>query len=345
MRNKTKTYWACQLSGWLGMVTIEMVNYTFFIEKKYDKDILAYFMLAALTGLILTHISRKVILRLNLFYKSALTIWVSGFVCTFAVSFLITIIGIMLSSLLYHGKIETGIPVILLLSYIINWMRYVGVWIIIYFLYKIMGVNTSLREEKLKVENAAKTAELELLKSQLNPHFLFNALNSIMALISIDKEKSRDAILLLSDLLRFTLNYGKERQIRLEDEITETKKYLQLEQIRFGSKLEVAYDIDENTLNALIPPASVLTLAENAIKHGRAGNNGLIKIVLASTVNNQRVEIKVKNTGKIGNNQGAKGLGVPIVKKRIEAIYGKEGLFSIDGNGDFVEAIIQIPAV
>jgi LytS/YehU family sensor histidine kinase len=165
-----------------------------------------------------------------------------------------------------------------------------------------------------------------------------------MALISIDQEKSRDAILLLSDLLRFTLNYGKEREIRLSEEITETKKYLELEQIRFGSKLKVLYDIDENTLNSLVPPASVLTLAENAIKHGRAAADGLTTIVIAAGLNEQMVEIKVKNTGKLSNKQDAKGLGVPIVKKRIEAIYGAEGRFFIQSDGAFVEAVIQIPA-
>ena len=90
-----------------------------------------------------------------------------------------------------------------------NWMRYVGVWVIIYFMYKILKQNSVIQREKLMIENLAKTTELELLKTQLNPHFLFNALNSIKALVLINPETCRDAIVKLSELLRFPGDHGR----------------------------------------------------------------------------------------------------------------------------------------
>ena len=93
-------------------------------------------------------------------------------------------------------------------------------------------------EQKLLIENLAKTSELELLKTQLNPHFLFNALNSIKALVLLDSEKSRQAIIKLSELLRFSLNYEKHPLISLKTELEEVQKYMELEKIRFGERLQ-----------------------------------------------------------------------------------------------------------
>ncbi len=343
--NRIRTYWLCQILGWLGMVAIEIINYTFFIYKRYDQRIFIYFLFTAFLGVIFTHFLKMGLKRVNLFTQSRLTIWLIALVCTFTVSFMMVIVDDMAFSLLYNNHVKVDFNFISLFGYIINWMRYVGVWVIIYFLYKTLVLNSTLLQEKLKVENDTKTAELELLKSQLNPHFLFNALNSIMALISINPQKSREAVLLLSDLLRFTLDYGKEKEIKIIDEVTETKKYLKLEQIRFGDKLVVIYQIEEAVRHVLIPPASILTLAENAIKHGGKDEDGLINIAISAKKTGNKINIMVTNTGIFNQSTDNNGIGLQIVKKRLEATYGTEGSFSIDGHGGWVHAIISIPAV
>lgn len=342
--SKKRVYWLCQLLGWSGMVTIEIVNFTFFIVGKFSQTNFLYFCLSALTGLLCTHLFKKVIIRFHLFQKKSVTIWLLAFLSTFLISFLIAFTDTLVFS--FFGKIDLkqSLTVINVLGYIINWMRYTGVWVIIYFMYKILEQNNLLREEKLLIENDAKSAELELLKSQLNPHFLFNALNSIMALISIDPEKSRNAVFLLSDLLRFTLNYGKNREIELEAELNETMKYLELEKIRFGDKLQITYEADAEILNAAIPPALVLTLAENAIKHGRASENGIIKINLSVSRKADQIEIVVANSGSMGaENTTRSGLGLPLVKKRLDALYGDAAVFFIDEENGMVAATIKIP--
>ncbi len=325
------------------MVAIETLNYTFFIAKRFDQAVLINFLFAAFLGVVFTHFLKLILKRINLFTQSSVTIWLIAFLCTFMVSFIVTIIDEIAFSLAYNNHINIDFGFISLFGFIINWMRYVGVWVIIYFLYKILDLNSLLMQQKLKVENEAKTAELELLKSQLNPHFLFNALNSIMALISLNPQKSKEAVVLLSDLLRFTLNYGKDKEIKLIDELAETKKYLQLEQIRFGDKLVVVYQIEETTKDVLIPPASILTLAENAIKHGGKDEHGLINIAISAKNTGNNITIIVTNSGVLGQNVESRGIGLQIVKKRIEAVYGNLGSFTIEGHDDWVHAIISIP--
>lgn len=223
-----------------------------------------------------------------------------------------------------------------------NFIRYIGVWVIIYFMYKVLQQNNIILQEKLKLENLAKTTELELLKTQLNPHFLFNALNSIKALVIINPEQSRNAIVKLSELLRFTLQYGKELLIPLNDEIKEVKKYLELEQLRFGERLQIEFSIDENTLSQTIPPAIILTLAENAIKHGVAKQMGSSSILIQSSIDEGEVQISVENTGKysLGDSEG---IGLKHVTRRLEEVYHHKALFSITQQHEKVVANIKTP--
>jgi LytS/YehU family sensor histidine kinase len=225
---------------------------------------------------------------------------------------------------------------------IINWSRYVGVWVIIYFMYKILQQNNTIQQEKLKLENLAKTTELELLKTQLNPHFLFNALNSIKALVIINPEQSRDAIVKLSELLRYTLQYGKEQQIPVKEEMDEVKKYLALEQLRFGERLTVTYDINESTFSQTLPPAIILTLAENAVKHGVAKQmeNGFIHI--ATSIINNYLQVEVTNNG-FYQPSASVGIGLKHIQKRLEEIYHQQADFRIEQKNGQVMAVIKTP--
>jgi LytS/YehU family sensor histidine kinase len=193
--------------------------------------------------------------------------------------------------------------------------------------------NAEIAEQKLLLENLAKSAELELLKTQLNPHFLFNALNSIKALVLIDQEKARDAIIKLSELLRFTLNYEKAPLISLNDEINEVIKYLELEQIRFGKRLEVEIALQEETLDVKLPPAMILTLAENAIKHGinQLPDGGEIRI--ESKLRGKLLVIEVKNSGQLKDTFNL-GIGLNNLQKRLQSLFGDQFSFVLDAASD-----------
>jgi len=228
------------------------------------------------------------------------------------------------------------------LSQLMNYARYVVVWIIIYYLYKILHKNKEIMEQKLLIENLAKTSELELLKTQLNPHFLFNALNSIKALVLLDSEKSRQAIIKLSELLRFSLNYEKHPLISLKTELEEVQKYMELEKIRFGERLQYKFSIEGDIEKITIPPAAILTLAENAIKHGVTQMPDDAEIDFKVAQKNEMVLIEVLNTG-ILRNENIKGIGLKNVRKRLQNLYGETSNLTLKTIDEKVAVRIEYP--
>lgn len=340
--NSKKTYWLCQFSGWFGMVAIETINYTFFILGKFSTLYFWEFIKSALTGILATHIYKLILKRTHFFDKKIIQIWLYAFLSTFIISSVLSVVNFLPSIFEDYPAFGKSIRFIDVAGTIINWGRYTGVWVIIYFMYKILQQRNSIQQEKLLFENLAKTTELELLKNQLNPHFLFNALNSIKALVILNPEQSRDAIVKLSELLRFTLQYGKERLIPLKAEMEEVKKYLQLEQLRFGNRLNVMYEIEENTYSQTIPPAIILSLAENAIKHGvaRQMDEGFIHI--KSSLVDHHVQIEIVNNGTY-QPDSTSGIGLKHIYKRLEEVYHSQANFSIDQIQHNVHAVLKTP--
>lgn len=345
MKNKW-TYWFCQVAGWGSMVAIDTINWVYFIYGTFN--IVRFWTIVgfALEGIFLTHLFRYLLNKYHFFLKKKWSIWLVAILASIVLSALMAVTGLVVSILQNssHNKIEDASLKIIfsLLGSTMNFIRYVGVWVIIYFMYKILQQNSTILQEKLKLENLAKTTELELLKTQLNPHFLFNALNSIKALVIINPEQSRDAIVKLSELLRFTLQYGKERLIPLKEEMEEVKKYLELEQLRFGKRLFVTNEINENTLSQTLPPAIILTLAENAIKHGvtKHVEDGFINI--KTKISEDFLYVEISNNG-IYQPTDSVGIGLKHITKRLEEIYHNQATFSIIQLQNNVVATIKTP--
>lgn len=263
-----RLYWGAQVLGWGGMVFVETVNYTFYIIGEFRMSYFLYFLYNALVGVMGTHLYRRHLLRKDLFQQQGTALWVSAITQTVVLSSVL-----MVSSLLpgvianFQQFLETFHPLDLFAS-TMNWMRYAGIWVIIYYLYQILEQRRKASEDRMQAMHLVKSTELELLRSKLNPHFMFNALNSIKALVIIDPEKSREAIVNLSDLLRYTLNYGSETTVEFYREWEELQKYLHLEQLRYGDRLRIEADLAPEPEEHPIPQATLLTLAENAFKHG-----------------------------------------------------------------------------
>lgn len=340
-KDKYKFYWLCQLLGWGGMVAIEVTNYTFFIIKSFDWGFVLLFTYGAIVGVAITHLFRMLIRRTPVFTKSNTYIWSDALLSSFIVSFVLNLLNLIPYYFLSSASLADVLDPIAFFAGIVNWMRYAGVWIIIYFLYQLMERKRDIEESKLRSENLARTAELELLKTQLNPHFLFNSLNSIKALVTLDPAKSKDAIVKLSELLRFTLNYSMQELIPFNDELLEVKKYLALEQIRFGERLEVSYEIDDTALNKLMPPTVLLSLAENAIKHGIAKQSGRGQLTLKAGLSGKCFNIAMTNTGTLVSHDG-KGIGLRNVRKRLESLYGNQAALNLQQVDDKVEVTIKI---
>jgi sensor histidine kinase YesM len=224
------------------------------------------------------------------------------------------------------------------------------IWVVAFNAY---GYTKKLRQkeiETLAAENRAKDLELINLRSQLNPHFLFNALNSIHSLALMKKDTASDAVLLLSDLMRYTLNYEKRDLVPLADEIEVVEKYLDLEKIRFGKKLNTELNIAEDTLEVKIPPIIVQTLVENAIKHGLKESPNGVFIKIESHLAQGCLKIDIINSGQLRNGTPSviqaknSGIGVENTRRRLEMIYGETAHFELKNRNEAeVIASLHLP--
>ena len=151
--------------------------------------------------------------------------------------------------------------------------------------------------DKLSLEKTVKELELNTIKSHINPHFIFNSLNSIRALVDENPQRARTAITELSNILRSSMQVEKMETVPLHKELDIVKDYLALEQMRFEERLKIEMDIDEDTLEQPVPPMMLQTLVENAIKHGisKKINGGIVKVI--SRFTNNHFELVVQNTG------------------------------------------------
>jgi two-component system LytT family sensor kinase len=215
-------------------------------------------------------------------------------------------------------------------------------WSVFYFIYNYFErYNTSL-----KLEASVKEIELNNLKSQLNPHFIFNALNSIRALVDENPEKSKMAINQLSNILRNSLVADKKGLTKFGDEIKMVRDYLGLESIRFEERLKTEFDIDPAAKGFLVPPLMIQTLVENGVKHGisKLTEGGIIQV--QAKVENDRLRISIRNSGQYHLNGHKKrgGLGLSNTAQRLKLLYGKEAHFAISNESDnFVLTELTIP--
>ncbi len=337
----SRTYWLLQLIGWSGMVLLETINYTFFLLGEFSFDYFQTFLIYAVIGILVTHLMRIVLKTYDIFSKSSYLVWTIAAVATVVCSFTSVFLIFIPSLITEPNEVLVTYGPIYILGLVLNNGRYFLIWMVIYFLYQIMAQRNQLAEERYLNFARAKNFELELLKKQINPHFLFNALNSIKALVLIDANKSRDAIVKLSELLRYTLNYEQQQLVTVEDELTEVKKYFELEKLRYGKRFEVRYALSENVMHEFIPSVLLLTLAENAIKHGVSKHVGKSVIDVIADGNEKGYFVSVANTGTLMKSN-SRGIGLRYIERRIEEQFHNSGVFTLSENESRVTATIEI---
>jgi two-component system, LytTR family, sensor kinase len=177
--------------------------------------------------------------------------------------------------------------------------------------------------ERAKLQQALAESELQALKSQLQPHFLFNTLNGISALIEVDKARARAMVVKLSNLLRTVLQDGTADLIPLEEELKFAEAYLDIEKMRLDERLQIRWKIPPDTRHLLVPPLILQPLVENAISHGVACSRegGWLEIALER--DDKRMELSVRNSVR-GKGTPGSGLGLQNTKARLNYLYGEE---------------------
>ena len=199
--------------------------------------------------------------------------------------------------------------------------------------------------EGARLQQALAESELQVLKSQLQPHFLFNTLHGISTLIEVDKARAKLIVLKLSDLLRAVLADGTADLISLRDELKFAEAYLNIEKMRLGDRLEIRWKIESGNWEMLVPPLILQPLVENAIAHGVACSRegGWLEIGVRRT--NNQVEMRVKNS-VCGKSTPGSGLGLRNVRARLNHLYSDEAKFTLEISEDGVAtATVVLPAL
>ncbi|MEN9950377.1 MAG: hypothetical protein RLY85_1129 [Bacteroidota bacterium] len=312
----------------------------------YDNLFITRLSLYLVVGLLMSHLMRMAIHRLYLMQR-AVNLQLIGFILVSVI--FATIVGLMETYLSSFFSLEYKEEVIMpmrqkISTNIFTSFIYIFIWNCIYFIYHYVEQSRKNQLDNLKLEAMVKSLELKTIKANINPHFIFNALNSIRALIDEDPSRARVSVTSLGNILRSSMLSDQLETITLEKELDIVADYLALELIRFEDRLQVVYEIEEDALDNPVPPMMLQTLVENAIKHGigKSVNPGTIKIIAKEMDN--LFYLQVVNTGKLDMTKGHEGFGLQSTSTRLDLIFAGKGSFSLaQANDQEVQAEVIIP--
>lgn len=359
MRIGRKRYWLFQILGW-GLFALINLFFAYVFQRMNDDEsrrvILTRLGIFILLGILFTHLMRYVIIRLNTLQKT-----VEKQIVQF---FLLSTVFAVISSTFYMqacNKLDllnemekrfVDKPILLILSGAFLFFINIVIWNLIYFIYHYVTKSRKQQLDTLRLEALVKDLELQTIKAHINPHFIFNSLNSIRALVDENPERARKAVTELSNILRSSMQVEKVEMVTFEKELYIVKDYLALENMRFEDRLKIEYQIEEDTLDQPVPPMMLQTLVENAIKHGisKQIKGGVVKII--SDFKNGFHEMVVQNTGHLNgtvngedhtDELAGKGFGLYSTTSRLSLLYGDKAKFEIRQlNPSLVEARVLI---
>jgi two-component system, LytTR family, sensor kinase len=349
MRVDNSRYWLLQFAGW-GLVGLVMI----FFWRTYQVDITINVLLGRVAivftaGILVTHILRIIIKWQGWMMQS-----IEKVIPKMAIAVIITS---LLFSLIVLGAIDYfnfGSASAKKLSFFaklvgstVDNCMFILPWVLIYYFYHFFQKSQRQQMDTLRLETLIKELELKTIKAHINPHFIFNSLNSIRALVDENPMRARKAVTELSNILRSSLQSEKMETVTLEKELNIVKDYLALENMRFEDRLKIEYDIDEDTLDQPVPLMMLQTLVENALKHGisKQINGGIVKVI--SDFKGDYHELVVQNTGVLnGYKNGDEGFGLSSTTNRLNLLYGNKASFEISQmNPTMVEAKVLIPVI
>jgi len=199
--------------------------------------------------------------------------------------------------------------------------------------------------EEADLRNLITEAEIKTLKFQINPHFIFNSLNSIAALTSIDPDKAREMVIKLADFLRYTLSTNSKQMNSLRDELDNIEKYLSIEKIRFGDKFIYRFDVSEDLLDSTVPNMVLQPVFENAIKYGVYENLEQTSINTRAVSGNGYLVITIENSLEDEPKKEIRGEGVGLrnIQERLRLIYNQSNLIRTEKGNKIFRVILKIP--
>jgi len=320
---KFLVYAICQLLGWGGVAVFGWIMGLVqrlggeLTHQPSDQNFLA---LTCLAGLVATHIIWVLIRRGEWLVMSPVNIlwrYASALVLT---SLVLSYIGVefFIATPLRESRLETFTTALMINSSL------VGAWMAIYFLLHFYEGFHAARAEQALLKEAVTASKLEALQLQLNPHFFFNALNSVRALIPASNHEAREALTLMASVLRKTLGSSESRTVPFSQELEIVQNYLAIEKIRFADHLTVQEKISPDMFETPIPPLILLTLVENGIKHGVQLQEGAATLTIEAAVCDGEAQISIENPGSRLSSDSSLGLGLQNLKERLRLIFGAD---------------------
>lgn len=346
-QHRNTVFWVLQILGW-GFIN----SLSLFLVKEVDEFILYSIISGLLVSIGTTSVLRWYLKR-NIDFESFKFI---DFI-KIALSYLMTCVvyGGMNFVLGYlYGKYGPGISEEHIQTFklhdglwiqVIGALFIIGAWLVTYLVIKLLLKLNRDRIDRLQLSDSLKQAQLNTLKAQINPHFMFNSLNNIRGLMLEDVERSREMLTKLSEMLRYSLTKNNVNAIALEEELEMVDNYIDLSKIQFENRLQFEKQIGTDTQSVQIPPMIVQLLVENAAKHGISNLKDGGNILLKTTKQGEELHIIVRNTGKLQIAKDSTQLGLKNIRQRLKLLYGDKASFSIvEDEGDVV-ATIKIPCI
>lgn len=355
--NTSRAYWACQLLGWGLYGSSQVYNAMATLPVPWERVVLEITVLN-LAAIGLTQLLRVFMLRRGWTKLSMRRLLPRALVAS-------VLLGLAVGSAMHFTAVaplwglETihdqevleAVPSLIvamdpLMLRAVNWSLIFFIWIALY-----IGI-TSVRERQAaelrqsELSRALQAAELKLLKSQLNPHFLFNSLNSVRALIAEDPARARDAVTQLAGLLRYTLRSDHDELVTLERELKTVGDYLALESLRLGDRMRVELDIAAGAQDVRVPVMLLQTVVENAIKHGIAELPGGGVLRISATLRDEALHVEVSNPRPANPApREQQGSGLYNAAERLRLLFGSRASLELDlSQSDLAVVRIRVPS-
>ncbi len=336
-------YWSTQVSGWgfyLGFLWI----WNFF-NGTATADLLKMLLAGFVIGIGTSHLFRSLILKSHWLERPighVLPRLTLGSVAMGVIAFLAETILHDLAFTEYEPLLSSGF--VTLFGRSLNWIVVLFIWSLAYFAYNYFMKHRREEIRNLRLETANRENQLSNLRAQMNPHFMFNALNGIRALIDEDPDQAKRSITLLSAILRNAMATVKRKVVPLGEEIDIVKAYLGLEAMRFEERLRVKFEVEPGIDRIPVPPMMLQTLVENAVKHGIAKFPEGGEVIIGAQRGFECLVLTVKNSGiyQPGEINGT-GIGVRNTLKRLEMIYGGKAHMNISNRDGMVITEVEIP--
>jgi LytS/YehU family sensor histidine kinase len=332
----SRLYWIYQAAGWGGFVLYTLGFYLAFASVRWEVAL----SIAVIDGLLcpaLTHALRSWMYRrgwMKLPARSRLPRAIAAaFVLAMAVAALVLLVALFIPG-------NEGFDRVGAFWMFVTFLWAFNGWLMVYFA---LHARRQRDARELELTLDARNAQLDMLRAQVNPHFLFNCLNSLRALIAENPERAASMVTSLSDLLRYSLQSDRTHTASLAEELAIVDEYVSLERVRFEDRLRFERSLDPAALEARVPPMMVQTLVENAVKHGVAAlpQGGVVRVRAA--IDGHSMTISVSNSGTMRHEYDEGGHGLRNTMARLRLLYDHHASFSLtDASGETV-ATVTLP--